>query len=135
MNCWNDAKSRWTLPYNSIDDEKITYKIDLLDSDEDWKTYTSDTYDRAVNHFKLDGTHGMQLTLPGNYSATFIPSVARENNWDIKTYMRKLTLKAYGTNDTTKQDDWKNKNPNNIIRIYSSKHFVFNPTDNAINLL
>jgi AMMECR1 domain-containing protein len=113
-NCFNDALQRWELPYNLNILDKMNYKVELLDSKNTWKKYKgSETHKK----FKMDGKHGIYLTLPSGSSATYLPVVARENlDWSINKYMTSLTEKAGG-----KGNEW----INGTIKVYKSQSYIW----------
>lgn len=122
LNCPNDASERWHIPYTSSNLDHMTYKMEILDLEKDWKEYPAL---EASKRFKYDGNHGIYLkTVSG--SATFLPVVARDNmDWSIQKYMEQLSSKATGNKDT-----W--KNPLSRIKIYKSRSFIFDPSVNKI---
>ena len=133
-NCFSDANDRWDIPYTGVDLNELTYKIDILDDITNWKSYPSNVADQVFN---MNGKYGMQLKFKNGNTAIFIPQVAEDNKdkWDIVTYMRQLTEKAYQTSDVNNKknnkDNWKSSG--NIIKIFSSKSYKFNPRKNILH--
>jgi len=70
----------------------------------------------------------MYLKLYNNNTATFLPSVAEDNEniWSIEDYMNTLSLKS-GSNKL----DW--KNDNSFMYIYDTKKIIYNTQTNNIN--
>ena len=117
-----DASGRWRIPYTSANLDQMTYKMEILDLEKDWKEYPAL---EAPKRFKYDGNHGIYLKTP-NGSATYLPVVARENmNWSVEEYMEKLSYKA-----SSNKLAW--KNPNSIIKVYQSRSFIYDPKSNKI---
>ena len=122
LDCPMDASGRWRIPYTSANLDQMTYKMEILDLEKDWKEYPAL---EAPKRFKYDGNHGIYLKTP-NGSATYLPVVARENmNWSVEEYMEKLSYKA-----SSNKLAW--KNPNSIIKVYQSRSFIYDPKSNKI---
>ncbi len=131
QNCYHDAMTRWNLPYQDINLDQLSYKLDILDPITSWKEYPSN---RAEDVFNMNGRYGMQIQFKTGENAIFIPEVAKDHrdSWDIKTYMRHLTLKAYHTNNSKLQDNW--KLAGGLIKVFSTKTYTFNPLTNKLEI-
>ena len=90
--------------------DKIKYKLELLQPEEGWSPLAN------LLEFSLDGRHGMYLTLPAGRSASYLPGVARDSEWEITDYLRRLAAKAGGT-------DWRDA----TAKVYTSKSYTWNP--------
>ena len=129
QDCPKDAQHRWRIPYTTDNLNKLSYKVELLDPKEMWKTYKG--YE-AIKKFKNDGAHGILLKLPNGKSATYLPVVFREHpNWSISKAMRQLTEKAEGRRlMKNERDEWKKGE----IKIYKSKSYTWDPYMRIINI-
>ena len=90
--------------------DKLKYKVELLQPKKDWRPLAN------LLDFPLDGRHGMYLTLPTGQSATYLPVVARDSEWEITDYLRALAAKAGGT-------DWRGA----TAKVYTSNSYTWNP--------
>jgi AmmeMemoRadiSam system protein B len=121
--CYNDAKERWLIPYTKFNLDKMSYKLEILDEKNKWKKYNSVDVNK---YFKLDGNHGMYLTIPPTEdnpyetSSTFLPVVAKDYKsiWDKKDYMENLSKKQ-----NKSKNDWKLKESK--MTIYKSKSYIW----------
>ena len=121
--CPGDANNRWHTPYSLHDIGSTQFKIELLQPKKEWKTYKGV---QAYQQFKIDGKHGLYLTLPSERSATYLPVVARDNlDWTVDQYMRRLVRKAGGNGD-----EWKE----GTIQIYTSTSYTWNPDSQKLEI-
>lgn len=107
---------RWNTPYSISKLGKTHFKIELLQSKREWRTYNAkDIY----KYFEMNGKQGIFLILPSKRSATYLPVVSRDNlNWSINKYMSHLSRKAGGEGD-----EWRK----GTIQIYESTSYTWNP--------
>ena len=118
--CTEDAKNRWKIPYNAQNINQLSYKVEFLDP-LPWKSYPGHL---APKKFKNDGQHGIYLELPSGRSATYLPSVFRDNpKWSISKMMDKLTKKAGGY-----KNEWKR----GIFKIYETTSYTWHPQSKTI---
>jgi predicted class III extradiol MEMO1 family dioxygenase len=113
LDCPDDAKYRWGIPYPN-DYKNLKYKLEILQEKALWRKYPAKIAPSILN--LLNGTMGVYLKLPSGQSATYLPVVARESKMDIETYMNQLSKKAGGN-----EDDWKKEK--SIIWIYGSYEY------------
>ena len=90
-NCHNDAKNRWNKPYNNKNIDNLIFKLEILDLEKDWIEHTN------IDEFNDNGDYGIYLILHNNRSATYLPSVFKDHEWDNnKEIFKKLSNKAGG---------------------------------------
>jgi len=123
--CINDSINRWGNPITLDNLDKINIKIEIIDDISKWKCFQSN---KCYNNFYLKDKKGMYLKIYNNNTATFLPSVAKDNEniWSIEDYMNTLSLKS-GSNKL----DW--KNDNSFMYIYDTKKIIYNTLTNNIN--
>ena len=110
LDCPTNASDHWKMPYSEDVMDKLKYKVELLQPEKDWRPLAN------LLDFPLDGRHGMYLTLPTGQSATYLPVVARDSEWEITDYLRALAAKAGGT-------DWRGA----TAKVYTSNSYTWNP--------
>ena len=127
--CPEDAANRWGVPYTGKNINNLSYKIELLDPEEQWKTYKGSL---ATQKFQNNGGSGIFLRLANGRGATYLPSVFKDNpQWSIVDAMRNLTEKAEGRKLTiNEQDKWKN----GVIKIYNTTSYTWNPHRKLIDV-
>ena len=114
--CYNDALKRWKFKYELNNLDKVLYKLELLQDNNDWITIKAKDLAKEVEYIDEKGNirkkklynigkskYGVYLTLENGNSAIFLPEVYKSFN-NIITYMNKLSLKAGGN-----KEDWTKK--------------------------
>ena len=120
--CIQDAESRWKIPYTAQNINQLSYKVEFLDP-LPWKSYPGHL---APKKFNNNGKYGIYLELPSGKSATYLPSVFRDNpKWSIIKMMNQLTKKAGGY-----KNEWKK----GIFKIYQTTSYTWNPQSKTIHV-
>mgnify|MGYP005810116517 CR=1 FL=1 len=72
----------------------------------------------------IAGLDGLYIVM-GYFTGVLLPQVARENNWDVETFVSYTCLKAGLPSDTWKKYSWKNSE----FHVYKFQALVFSESD------
>jgi predicted class III extradiol MEMO1 family dioxygenase len=128
--CPEDAAKRWGIPYTDNNINNLSYKVEFLDPESQWKTYRGYM---APKKFHNNGSSGIFLRLANGKGATYLPSVFKSNpQWSVEDAMHKLTEKAEGRKLTIEElNAWKN----GVIKIYNTTSYTWNPHRKLIDVI